>query len=167
MDESKGRCERCGSARLSRLVSRVRLMRHGAGDTGPAAGGGDADMDESLLREMENLDENDPRALGGFMRKMAAQTGESLGEEFDEVVGRLEAGEDPDSIESKMGDALGGGEGMGDMDDPYGMGAPPAPPAAETDDKPTKPEAKAHKASVARAKPRARAASPKRSKKKA
>jgi hypothetical protein len=48
------------------------------------------------------------------MRKMANETGEDLGPEFEEVVGRLEAGEDPDSIEQSMPD-LGGGAGGDDF----------------------------------------------------
>jgi hypothetical protein len=39
--------------------------------------------------------------------------GEDMGSEFDEVIGRLEAGEDPESIEQTMPD-LGGD--MGGMD---------------------------------------------------
>jgi hypothetical protein len=39
------------------------------------------------------------------MRKMAAESGEEMDPEFDEVIGRLEAGEDPESIEASMPDA--------------------------------------------------------------
>jgi len=65
----------------------------------------------------EGLDENDPKSLARFMRKMADETGEDLGPEFEEVVGRLEAGEDPESIESSMPDlgAPGGGDDFGVM----------------------------------------------------
>ena len=109
-------CAKCGSKKLSRLVSRVRMMRGtsggsdgagmgaGAGADGPDGMGG---MDESLMREMESMDENDPRALGRLMRKMAAASGEDLGPEFGEVVGRLEKGEDPERIEREMGDVFG------------------------------------------------------------
>ena len=63
------------------------------------------------------LDENDPKSLARFMRKMANETGEELGPEFEEVVGRLEAGEDPESIEDSMPDlgASGGGDDFGVM----------------------------------------------------
>ena len=72
------------------------------------------------------------------MRKMAAETGESLGPEFDEVVGRLEKGEDPDKIERDMGELLGAPEGPGGMDGDDGMmgmggaDSPSAPPAEAT-----------------------------------
>jgi putative FmdB family regulatory protein len=147
VDERKARCERCGSARLTRVMSKVRMLKHGLGDSGPKQDAGGDQGDEALLREMESLDESDPRALGSFMRKMAKQTGEDMGEEFDEVVGRLEAGEDPDAIEAKMGDVLAAPDGMDD--DPYG--APPAPPEPK-EEKPTKPEPKRHRASVAKGK---------------
>lgn len=102
-------CEKCGGRKLSRLVSRVRMVRGGAsaGSDDTGAGAGMDGMDESLMREMGNLDENDPRALGRLMRQMAAASGEDLGPEFGEVVGRLEKGEDPERIEREMGDMFG------------------------------------------------------------
>ncbi len=123
VDDSTLLCGKCGNKNMSRLVSRVRVLRGGAES---ASAGENGDVDESLMREMEGLDENNPRALGRFMRKMAAETGEELGPEFNEVVGRLEKGEDPDKIERDMGDLFGSGEGMGDE-----MGSTPAP--AESD----------------------------------
>jgi len=49
-----------------------------------------------------DLDENDPRSGGKFMRRMSREMGEDMGPEFDEMVGRLESGEDPESIESDI-----------------------------------------------------------------
>jgi len=112
VDDKAARCERCGSRRLVRLVSRVRVMR-GSTDALDSSG----DMDDALLDEMANLDENDPRALGRFMRKMAEQSGEDLGPEFEEVVGRLEKGEDPEEIEKRMGDIF--SDEMGKPDDDF------------------------------------------------
>jgi hypothetical protein len=51
---------------------------------------------------MAGVDEEDPRSLGRFMRKMSQEMGEGLGDEFNEVVDRLESGESPDSIEESM-----------------------------------------------------------------
>lgn len=98
-------CPRCGGAHLSRLISRVAVLR----------------SEESRLdnladpSSLDGLDENDPKSLARFMRKMASETGEDLGPEFSEVVDRLEAGEDPESIEQSMPElaAEGGGMGMG------------------------------------------------------
>jgi putative FmdB family regulatory protein len=134
VNEAGAKCERCGSNSLTRVMSKVRVVR--AGSRNDAGAGPN---DDAMMAEMANLDENDPRALGSFMRKMAAESGEDMGPEFDEVVGRLEKGEDPERIEKDMGDLFGGDEGagmggmggMGDYDDPYG--APPENPTAKAD----------------------------------
>jgi len=97
-------CPRCGGTRLTRLVSRVRVVR-----SEESRLDGLSDMDG-----LPDLDENDPKSLGRWMRKMSAEMGEDLGPEFDEVVGRLEAGEDPESIEQAMPDLM--GEGGPDFD---------------------------------------------------
>lgn len=120
-------CERCGSKRVARMMSKVRVMR-GSGSSDTGTGGAMDSNDDALMNEMAGLDENDPRALGRFMRKMAAESGEDLGAEFGEVVGRLEKGEDPEKIEQDMGgifgdDPTGGMGGMG-MNDDYGAPAP-------------------------------------------
>jgi putative FmdB family regulatory protein len=104
-------CPRCGGTRLTRLISRVSVAR----------------SEESRLDDLADpsslgdLDENDPKSLGRFMRKMAAETGEDLGPEFEEVVGRLEAGEDPESIEKSMPELAGEEGGMGMGGDDFGV----------------------------------------------
>jgi len=63
--------------------------------------------------DFPDFDESDPRSLGRWMRKMSAEIGEDLGPEFEEVVGRLEAGESPEEIEKTMPELMGeGGEGL-------------------------------------------------------
>jgi len=85
-------CRRCGSENMIRLISRVRVVR-----------GEDSRLDDLTDDAMlTDLDENDPRSLGRWMRKMSQEMGEDLPPEFDEVVGRLEAGEDPEEIEKSM-----------------------------------------------------------------
>lgn len=100
VEEQKPSCPRCKSANLTRLVSRVRVIR----------------SEESRLEDMADFndlpDENDPKSLGRWMRKMSGEMGEDLGPEFDEVVGRLESGEDPEEIEKSMPELMGeGGDG--------------------------------------------------------
>ena len=125
-------CPKCGHPVMHRVLSRFAAIKAGKqataaepsptdADRPPAAmpgGPGGDDMPpgmEKLLSEAEGMDEHDPRAMGRFMRKMAEQTGEPIPAEMDEVVRRLEAGEDPEKIEEKMGDVLGdeAGGGMG------------------------------------------------------
>jgi len=85
-------CQRCGSNNMVRLISHVRLVRS------------EESRMENLADEasMADLDEADPRSIGRWMRKMSQEVGEDLGPEFEEVVGRLEAGEDPEEIEASM-----------------------------------------------------------------
>lgn len=74
-----------------------------------------------LEREMDSIDENDPRAMGRMMRRMSELTGEKLEGEMEEMVRKLEEGEDPDKLEEQFGDAL--GEGGPEDDGMGGMGA--------------------------------------------
>ena len=76
------------------------------------------DIDESkieqammaLAGDMEKMDEDDPKAMAHFMRKLSTMTGLDLGEGAEEALSRLEAGEDPEKIESEMGDLFDGNE---------------------------------------------------------
>ncbi len=95
-------CRRCGSSNMVRLVSRVGVVRSEESRL-------DALSDETMLSD---LDENDPRSLGRWMRKMSQELGEELDPELEEVIGRLEAGEDPEEIEKSMPEL----SGMGDSD---------------------------------------------------
>ena len=63
-----------------------------------------------LASEAEGVDEEDPRAAAQLMRKLSDMTGIEYGENMQEALRRLEAGEDPDAIEAEMGDLLEGDE---------------------------------------------------------
>ena len=67
-----------------------------------------------LERDMEHLDENNPKHMAHMMRKMKdLMPPGSIPKELDVAIKRLEAGEDPEKIEEDMGDVLGefmGGE---------------------------------------------------------
>ena len=100
-DEKQPICPNCDSDELQRLISRVALAKSEDARM-------DSLMDDSALA---GLDEEDPKALGRFMRKMSHEMGEDMGDEFEEVVDRLEKGESPESIEESMPDL---GAGMDD-----------------------------------------------------
>jgi putative FmdB family regulatory protein len=105
-EEMDATCPRCQGKDLRRMIGRVGVLRSE-----------DSRAEEmSDLGAMSGLDENDPRSLGRFMRKMSAESGEELGPEFDEVVGRLESGEKPEDIEKSMPE-------MGGADADAGAGA--------------------------------------------
>ena len=88
------RCPDCASEDVNRRIGRVAL---GQSDDQRMAGLADDSM-------IAGLDGEDPRALGQFMRQMSQETGEDLGDQFGEVVDRLERGQSPDDIESAMPD---------------------------------------------------------------
>ncbi len=104
VDQEQPRCPICHGTRLTKMVSKVRVLR------GAASANSDDGLDDSML---DDLNENDPRSLGRMMRRMADETGEDMGPEFGEVVGRLEKGEDPEAIEKSMPELadMGGDDG--------------------------------------------------------
>ncbi len=107
VDHSTVRCPQCGGKNLSRLVSRVRALRSEESRI-------DGLAEDSML---SGLDENDPKSMGRMLRKMARETGEDMPPEFDEAMGRLEAGESPESIEQSMpelAEGMGSAGGLGD-----------------------------------------------------
>lgn len=103
VETKEAACPRCGGTHLKRLISKVAVLR----------------SEESRLENladpssMAGLDENDPKSIARWMRKMSSEMGEDLGSDFNEVVDRLEAGEDPELIEKSMPD-LGGSGGASD-----------------------------------------------------
>jgi putative FmdB family regulatory protein len=102
-DTAEPQCPHCQGRNLKRRIGRIAVAKSEDARM-------DSLMDDSALA---GLDEDDPRSLGKFMRKMSREMGEDMGEEFDEVVDRLERGESPDSIEESMPD-LGAGDSFAD-----------------------------------------------------
>ena len=120
-------CPKCGNKRLVKQMSGFATPR---GAKEPAApgdgqeGGGEnmPDLDDprmmramsDLERDMEHMDENNPRHMAHMMKKMKdIMPAGTVPKELDVAIKRLEAGEDPEKIEEDMGDVLGdfmGGE---------------------------------------------------------
>ena len=111
-------CPRGEEHELTRQVSVFAVSRRGKGGDE-----GDGEMDdlpidearmeqamESLASEAEGIDEEDPRAAARLMRRLSDTAGIEYGENMEEALRRLEAGEDPDTIEAEMGDLLEGDE---------------------------------------------------------
>jgi putative FmdB family regulatory protein len=73
-------CELCGAADIERLFSRVAVLR---GEDG-------LDMAESSLGD---VDENDPRSVARWVRKMSRDMGEPLDAGMQSELDRMEAGE--------------------------------------------------------------------------
>lgn len=103
-EEGLPTCRYCGASDPQRLISRVRVLRSEESRMENLA-------DPSALGD---FDENDPKSIGRFMHKMMGEMGDEggdLGPEFEEVVDRLEAGQDPEAIEREV---PGLGEGLND-----------------------------------------------------
>lgn len=123
-------CPKCGNKKLKKEVSRfamARGLKEPAAQTGTDEGGPPMpDMDDprverammEMERDMESLDENNPKHMAHMMRKMKdLMPPSAMPKELDVAIKRLEAGEDPEKIEADMGDLLrdfmGGPEGGG------------------------------------------------------
>jgi putative FmdB family regulatory protein len=129
--EKVPRCPKCGETNLRRVPSRfgVNASRKAAvGDGADGAGAGDDFDDPRMEREMmrlaselEHMDENDPRQMAAAVRRMTELAGEPITPAMEEMIRRLEAGEDPEKVEEELGEALeeemgeegGGGFGAG------------------------------------------------------
>jgi len=107
------KCPDKPSARMEKMVSRFAVTGRakektdnppGADDLDPRMAGLMAEME----REMAGMDENnpDPRQLGRLMRKMTEATGQKMPAEMEQMLRRLESGEDPEKLEEEFGDAL-------------------------------------------------------------
>jgi putative FmdB family regulatory protein len=108
--EKRPACPRCEKPELERQVSPFAVFRGRREESVE----GMPDLDEEKLEkaimglagEVEGMNENDPRQIARFMRRFSDATGMSLGSGMEEAIRRLEAGEDPDKIESEMGDLV-------------------------------------------------------------
>jgi putative FmdB family regulatory protein len=101
-DAASVTCPHCGSRAVSRRLGRVRVARSAQSRL-------DALSDPGELAGLED----DPRAMARMMRQMSSELGESPGEEFNEVVNRLEKGHSPEEIERDLPD-LGDAGGFDD-----------------------------------------------------
>ncbi|SRR6266404_3665813 len=124
-------CPKCGNKRMVKQMSGFATPR-GAKEPAVSGGGPDEeggpmpDLDDprmmramgELERDMEHMDENNPRHMAHMMKKMKdIMPAGTVPKELDVAIKRLEAGEDPEKIEEDMGDVLGdlmgGDEGEG------------------------------------------------------
>jgi putative FmdB family regulatory protein len=122
-------CPRCGRKELERRPSRFATLKGGKGDdegadeNDPFAGMDEERMEQAMMSlgsEFEGMDENaepDPRQLSRMLRKFTEVTGLEAGPRLQEMMTRLERGDDPDALE----DELGGGEGDDDLADFFAL----------------------------------------------
>ena len=119
-------CPKCGNKRMAKQMSRFAMPRGAKEPTAKSEAGGDdppmPDFEDprverammELERDMEHMDENNPRHMAHMMKKMKdLMPPGTAPKELDVAIKRLEAGEDPEKIEQDMGEVLGdfmGGE---------------------------------------------------------
>jgi len=116
------RCPDQAKARMERALSRFAVTGR-AEEKPPGEGGEFAAQDPRMERAMAEMegemasmsdDHPDPRQLGRLMRKMTEAAGQSLPGNMDEMIRRLEKGEDPEKLEEEYGEA------MTDMEETFG-----------------------------------------------
>lgn len=107
--EKRPMCPKCKKGPIERLISRFSFIKGVKEDNGVKL----PDIDEEklskalhLLEREANINEDDPKQAAQLTRKLFEITGLNPGGGFEEVLRRLEAGDDPDKIEEEMGDLL-------------------------------------------------------------
>lgn len=108
--EKRPMCPKCNKGPLERLISGFSFLK-GAKEQDDMVM---PEMDELKLqkamsmleREAKNLNEDDPKQAAHLMRKLFDTTGLNLGSRMEEVLHRMEAGEDPNKIEEELEDVL-------------------------------------------------------------
>lgn len=96
--ENEATCPRCGSRKLSRLWSRFAIAR----------------SEESRLERLADeaslagLDENDPKSVARWVKRMGQELGEDMGEDFEQALEEME--------QEEAGAAKAEGEGGGEED---------------------------------------------------
>lgn len=95
-EESVPQCDKCGSRRAERLLSRFAMPKS------------DAKRQERLAdpSAMAGIDESDPKSVARWMRKMGKEMGDEMGgEDFDAMVDEIEGGDTDDDTEASSGDS--------------------------------------------------------------
>ena len=107
-------CPKCGHKKLSKQMSRFAALS-ATSDAADKPDSDDATFDDprmlhamsELERDMEHLDENNPRHMAHMIKKMKdLMPPGAVPAELDQAIKRLEAGEDPEKIEADMGPIL-------------------------------------------------------------
>lgn len=109
--DTRPSCPKCGRSRLERKPSTFAVSRGLEESDGPDPFEG---MDEAALEramaglavDADKIDEDDPRQAADLMRRMFQATGMPMGGAMEEMLRRMEAGEDPEAVEEELGDAL-------------------------------------------------------------
>jgi putative FmdB family regulatory protein len=128
--EARPACPKCGRTGLGRRPSRFATLKPGRAEESesdaddPFAGIDEERMEraaEAMAGEFEGMDDNaepDPRQMSRMLRRFTELTGLEAGPKLNDMLARLERGEDPEALESEMGD---GGEGDDDLSELFAL----------------------------------------------
>ena len=93
-------CPHCQSHDLGRMPSRVAIVRSE-----------DRILDDlSDPASFENIDYDDPRSVAEWAKRMGEATGEDLGDDYEEMIDQIAAGEDPGDLGYGGDDRFGGSD---------------------------------------------------------
>ena len=86
-------CSFCGATALSRIYSPIARLR------------AEEDHLEKLAdpSSFADVDENDPRSVARWAKRMSREMGEDLGPEFDDMVEQMEVGKVPEELAGEAG----------------------------------------------------------------
>ncbi|MDX1503708.1 MAG: zinc ribbon domain-containing protein [Thermoanaerobaculia bacterium] len=104
---SRPNCPKCTARRLERKPSTFATPRPSVADDEPPVQLDEARLEsalESMAGEVEALgdDAEDPRVVASLLRRMGDASGLAPGPQLEEMLSRLESGEDPDDLESAL-----------------------------------------------------------------
>jgi len=102
-------CPNCNNIKLVRQLSSFSISKNIENNDSF-----DIPFDESkinnamamLSKEVESIDDNNPKQAADLMQKMSDMTGMPLSKNMEEAIQRIASGEDPDKVEADMEDAL-------------------------------------------------------------
>ena len=122
-------CPRCGRPELERRPARFATLKRAAGteaeseadEDNPFPGLDEERLEramESMAGELEGMGEDeDPRQMARFFRRFGEATGMKLGPRMEEMLRRLDRGEDLEALEEEMGGGEGGEGDEGELED--------------------------------------------------
>ena len=122
------RCPDNGRWKMEKMLSGFAITgraKEQSDEAGPGDDVDDAKMDaamEAMEREFGGVADSEnpePRALAAMMRRMGELTGQKMPAQMNEVIARLEKGENPEKLEAEYGDVF---DALESADDAGGIG---------------------------------------------
>lgn len=115
--ETRPSCPRCDKPDLERRPARFAMPKHRGDEEPDPFGGLDderlAEVMSSMMEEMTALGDNeDPRKMAGLFRRFSESAGLEPGPRMEEMMARMEAGEDLDQLEEDLEGELEGDESI-------------------------------------------------------